>query len=307
MISDHKSQVIMERIVLGTAGLGGVWGKVDPGESVRTILDAMEDGIMAIDTAPAYGNAELYVGRALQQWRGERPRISTKVGSLKSFDAAVGYYDYSRESMERSVQDSLSVMRLEAVDILFLHDPGAIPPHEAEQVLDYFFSFKQRGYARHLGLGGNAPGWFRPYITPKLFDVLMEYNRLNACCNIALQDTIPYCKTQMMRYYAASPLYMGLLGSRFNEFTNCPPAWLPAKVVHTALKLDQIAIRNQIPLSTMAHRFLIAIADDVSMVIGASDCEELKATLNDIKQGPLKPEVIEEILNTIQEANVCMQ
>src|SRR5437870_5406146 len=98
----------LERCILGTAGLGGVWGPVNPLESVRTLLFALEIGINAIDTAPAYGDAEKYVGEALRNWGGIAPQISTKVGRLKSYDASEGKYDYSDDGIWRSLEQSLS-------------------------------------------------------------------------------------------------------------------------------------------------------------------------------------------------------
>lgn len=47
-----------ERLVLGTAGLAGLWGKIDEDESVKTILYALEQGITHFDAAPAYADAE---------------------------------------------------------------------------------------------------------------------------------------------------------------------------------------------------------------------------------------------------------
>jgi aryl-alcohol dehydrogenase-like predicted oxidoreductase len=70
------------RLVYGTSGLGGVWGVVDPGESVDCLLYAFENGITTVDTSPSYSNSETYVGQALRRWTGTSPFISTKVGRL---------------------------------------------------------------------------------------------------------------------------------------------------------------------------------------------------------------------------------
>src|SRR5438128_357161 len=99
-----------ERAVLGTAGLGGVWGKVHPTESVDTLLQALESGVNAIDTAPAYGDAETYLGKALHEWHGPKPQISSKVGRLKSFAADEGRYDFSEQGMQRSIEQSLETI-----------------------------------------------------------------------------------------------------------------------------------------------------------------------------------------------------
>ncbi len=72
------------RLVLGTSGLGGVWGPVDEKESIKAILYALEQGVEVIDTAPSYNKAQEYLGKALQRWNGKRPFISTKIGRLQA-------------------------------------------------------------------------------------------------------------------------------------------------------------------------------------------------------------------------------
>ena len=54
----NRTAPVFTNLVLGTAGLGGVWGKIDPGESVEAILLALESGINRLDTAPAYNESE---------------------------------------------------------------------------------------------------------------------------------------------------------------------------------------------------------------------------------------------------------
>lgn len=51
-----------EKVVLGTAGLAGIWGDVDKRESVDAILFALESGITHFDSAPAYSDAESILG-----------------------------------------------------------------------------------------------------------------------------------------------------------------------------------------------------------------------------------------------------
>jgi len=41
------------RLVYGTSGLGGVWGKVDEEESIDCLLYAFEHGITFLDTLPS--------------------------------------------------------------------------------------------------------------------------------------------------------------------------------------------------------------------------------------------------------------
>ncbi|WP_449439677.1 aldo/keto reductase [Pedobacter steynii] len=108
-----------DKLILGTAGLGGIWGKIDAKESIATILSALEQGITAIDTAPAYGDAEELIGTALSLWSGQKPLISTKVGRLKGYRVDDAKYDYTVEGMKKSMENSLKTLNVPIVDVLF--------------------------------------------------------------------------------------------------------------------------------------------------------------------------------------------
>ena len=71
----------VSEIGFGGWQLGGTWGQVDDEESIRTLLHAFERGVNFVDTAALYGQgrSEEVIGRALQQWPGERIRVATKV------------------------------------------------------------------------------------------------------------------------------------------------------------------------------------------------------------------------------------
>lgn len=61
---------MIHKLILGTAGLGGQpYGRekrrVSEAEATKLICHAYECGIRQFDTAPSYGNAEVWLGRAL--------------------------------------------------------------------------------------------------------------------------------------------------------------------------------------------------------------------------------------------------
>ena len=144
----------LDRCVLGTAALGGVWGPVNKKESVATLLMALDAGITAIDTAPAYGDAEQFIGEALRSWKGSLPAITTKVGRLKTYDATKGIYDYSEDGIHRSVENSLSTLGISQLEVLFLHEPDQVPPQEADRIIRTIMSVKESGYTKRSALAG---------------------------------------------------------------------------------------------------------------------------------------------------------
>jgi D-threo-aldose 1-dehydrogenase len=290
--------MILQRCILGTAGLGGVWGAVDQQESVDSVLLALTRGISAIDTAPAYGDAEKYVGEALRNWDGKMPQISTKVGRLKSYDASEAYHDYSNDGMQRSLEQSLSVLGLVSVDILFLHEPEMLQREQVDRVIRCLLKIKENGYAKKIGLGGNLPAWFKPYLQPGVIDVVMEFNKLNICNSTALREYLPYCLNRHLEYFVASPLNMGLLGNRFAKYVNQPPAWLSSDILEAAIEGKKIADRHGLSLRNMAHRFLLSLPFDFKVVIGACNRQQLLETMVDFSDGPLDPSLMEELLST---------
>lgn len=289
----------IDKIILGTAGLGGVWGAVNAEESITTIWNALSHGLDALDTAPAYGDAEQLVGQALAQWAGAQPTISTKVGRLKSYRTDHVSYDYTTDGMQRSVENSLKTIGISVIDVLFLHEPAAIDPDTVEKVILQMQYFKEQGLAKKIGIGGNMPEWFAPYLEEDVFDVMMEYNRLNACCMESLSTTIPICNRTNKEYYAASPLNMGLLGCNFHEFSNFPPAWLDLKSIKQAQKVNAIAERHTMSLDVLALRFLCTVPAPFKIVLGAADSEQLSSSLQAIGAGALSLDIYNEILQTL--------
>lgn len=294
---DVSSAAVPNRCILGTAALGGVWGKVDPHESVRTIRSALEQGIVAIDTAPAYGDAECFVGEVLKAWTGKMPKISTKAGRLKSYASNEGIYDFSPEGIERSVLNSLKTLNVTFIDLLFLHEPGAMKENQVTGVIRKLEELKRKGYIGSIGIGGNIPAWFNKYVTPDIFDVVMEFNRLDVCCIEALNTSLPEYQAKKMKYYAASPLHMGLLGKRFKWYVNNPPSWLAKKDIEQAIRMHAIAQHHGLSLSSLAHRFLLTVPNIAGIVIGASDRIELDNTLSDFKAGPLSSSLYQDIID----------
>ncbi len=300
MNEQNRKDSILKQYVLGTAGLGGVWGNPDPEASVNTIVRALEAGMVSIDTAPAYGDGEILVGKALQQWQGPRPQISTKVGRLKSYTSDQGMYDYTPGGMNKSVENSLKVLGLPYIDILFLHEPAAIPEAEIAPAVKQMIAFKQNGYAAKIGLGGNYPHSFVHYLDAGIFDVVMEYNRLNACCVDALDTSLPECRNRNISYWAASPLHMGLLGSKFRDFVVSRPAWLEPRFIGAALGIHRLAEENGLTLPFMALRFLQNIPFPLNIVIGPATQREFSDCVSAILQGPLEDSLYNKIVYYIK-------
>lgn len=284
-----------DRIAFGLAGIGGAWGPVDQGLARETLKQAIEFGLGVFDVAPAYGTAEKLLGEALVGWRGPPPVISTKVGRVASSDDHVNNFDYSPAGLRATLEQSLATLGLPAVDLVFLHEPEQVQFADRARVVDGLRQLQADGLTRRLGLaGGYGAGW-DGFIESGCFDVVMLFRRLDAAILDGLADDLPRLRQAGVATYGASPLHMGLLGARHEEFVRDRPRWVWPEQIERAVRLRAVAEKHGLTLATLAHRFLFSTAEIDRVVIGARTPAELAAALADFSAGPLSAGVFDDI------------
>ncbi len=136
--------ILQSKLGFGAAPLGNMFRAIPEDEALATVEAAWNDGIRYYDNAPFYGAglAELRMGEALK----DKPRyqyvISTKVGRLildeiedvtlrdngeKGDVFANGrpnkvVNDYSYDATLKSIEDSLTRLQTDHIEIAFVHD-----------------------------------------------------------------------------------------------------------------------------------------------------------------------------------------
>ena len=269
-----------DKIVLGTAGLAGIWGPVNFEESEQTIHYALEQGIYHFDTSPAYADAESILGKALYTWKGIKPFISTKAGKLKADNPDADTYDFSPAGLIRSVSESLETLKVGCIDVLFLHDPTGLKSHEIQAAIDTLIEIKAKGWAKAIGIGGNYGADFMPYVSSKYFDHFMGYNRFNILNQDALTNEYVALQDQQINIWQASPLYMGLLGSKLETYIKEQPSWIPARDLQRAKELNAYCKKTSVSISALALHFVYENPLIYKMVLGASNFSELMQSLD---------------------------
>lgn len=289
------------RLVCGCSGLGGVWRPIEEKDALNTLMYALENGIRVFDTAPSYNRSQEFLGKALKQWSGEKPFISTKVGRLKADKADECIVDYSPETMRKSVYKSLDVLGLDSIDLLFLHEPHLVPVEKMDEIMDCLNTFKKEGIVKSLGVGGNPIDRFYRHMTKDNFDVVSGFLKLDACNLTGFNKDLPQIKSENMAYYAASALHMGLLGRRLKQYSEERPnnEWISNADVDVAFSVNKIAEKHNIPLSRLALRYVFSILEADRVVVGPTKMEQLKDLLNAWEEGKLPEAIFNEITNTI--------
>jgi len=104
----------VSRLTLG-GGIGQIWGETTHEEALATVHAAVDAGITLIDAAPMYRNAEAFIGEAFggQPPAGIRFTTKCQLGSPDPGDVDA--------ALTASLDASLAAMRLERIDVFFLH------------------------------------------------------------------------------------------------------------------------------------------------------------------------------------------
>jgi len=125
-------------------------------EDIRTLVGTARDaGITMFDHAAIYGGwhgCEERFGAAMALTSTQRDEIvlQTKVG-IRS-----GYFDFSRDHILESVDESLAALRTDHIDVLLLHRPDALV--EPDEVAAAFDELADAGKVHHFGVSNHTPG-----------------------------------------------------------------------------------------------------------------------------------------------------
>ncbi|NQX10617.1 aldo/keto reductase [Microbacteriaceae bacterium VKM Ac-2855] len=126
-------------------------------DEIRALVGAARDaGINYFDHADIYGGArhvcEQRFGDAVTFSPAEREQvvIQSKVGIRE------GFFDFSKEHILRTVDESLAALQLEHLDVLLLHRPDTLV--EPEEVAAAFDELEQAGKVRAFGVSNHTPG-----------------------------------------------------------------------------------------------------------------------------------------------------
>jgi L-glyceraldehyde 3-phosphate reductase len=304
----------------------GLWqnfGTDRPEETQRAILRrAFDRGVTHFDLAnnygPPYGRAEENFGRYLREdFAGLRDElvISTKAG----YDMWPGPYGQgggSRKYLLASLDQSLSRMGLEYVDIFYSHrfDPET-PVEETMRALDHAV---RCGKALYAGISSysatrtrEAASIARELGTPLLIHQ-PSYSMLNRWIEKGLLDEL---EEQGMGCIVFSALAQGLLTDRYldgvpsdsraaRSGSSLPSEHLDDATLGHVRRLDQIARARGQKLAQLALLWALRDQRVTSAVIGASSVEQLDTNLDALQGPPLTDEELAAIDEDAVEAGI---
>lgn len=293
----------------------GLWhnfGDVDDFANARSLLcTAFDLGITHFDLANNYGpppgSAEENFGKLLQSdFRLYRDEviISTKAGH-HMWAGPYGEWG-SRKSMLASLDQSLSRMRLEYVDIFYSHrfDPDT-PLEETMGALD---TAVRSGKALYAGISAYGPeqtkeavGILKALGTPCTIHQ-PRYSLFDRTIENGLTDVL---RGERMGSIVFSPLEQGQLSDKY--LGGIPAAsraggesvFLGAEKVQENLPrvrvLNEIALERGQSLAQMALAWVLRDPVVTSALVGASSCQQIKENVAALEAAPFTAEELEAV------------
>lgn len=200
------------RIGLGTWAIGGwMWGGTEEKPSIDTILAALDKGLNLVDTAPIYGfgKSEEIVGKALKQ-HGSRDNIilATKT-ALEWTDDAIKR-NSSKERITKEVEDSLTRLQTDYIDIYQIHWPDYNTTFE--ETAETMQKLYDEGKIRAIGVSNFSPEQMDEFRkTAPLHTNQPPYNLFERGIE---NDVLPYCKENGITTLTYGALCRGLLSGK---------------------------------------------------------------------------------------------
>ena len=289
----------------GTAPLGNMFRNIPEEEAAATVHAAWEQGTRYFDTAPFYGAglSEIRLGKALAAYRREDYVLSTKVGRLildehentgaRDLGEKGGLFefgrpnkivnDYSADATLRSIEDSLTRLGTDHLDIVWVHDVAQdfygdawlaqfeVARTGAFRVLT---RLREEGVIKAWGLGVNKVEPLEITLDlseaqPDGFLLAGRYTLLDH--ERALQRLMPAAAARGVDIVVGGPYSSGVLaGGAHFEYQQASP-----DILARVARMRAVAARHGVPLKAAALQFVLANPAVRAVIPGASKPERI--------------------------------
>jgi D-threo-aldose 1-dehydrogenase len=299
---------------LGCAPIGNLFTGVSDGDARATIDAAFEAGICYFDTAPLYGHglSERRLGEALA----DRPRdayvLSTKVGRLlrpqpaagptpptifAGVDDLVPHFDFSRDGVLISIEESLARLGADRLDVVLLHDPD---DHEDDAVRHAFptlLELRDAGVVGAVGCGMNQVAMLERFVERVDLDCVLLAGRYSLLDHTGAERLLPACAERGVGVVLGGVFNSGVLVDP-DDRPSYDYAPAPTEVVARARRLRDRCSSSGVALPAAALQFVLRHPAVTTVLVGARSGEEVTADV-----GYASAEIEEALWSTLEAAS----
>lgn len=220
----------LTEIGFGGAQIGNLYRETPDDVASCALQRAWNEGIRYFDTAPHYGLglSERRLGGFLAAHPRDEYVVSTKVGRLLEASPSTAHesdpdlfavpaahrrvWDFSRDGIRRSIEASLERLRIDRIDIAYLHDPDEHGPQAMTEGAAALVELRDEGVIGAWGVGMNQ--WQMPleFVRRTDIDVVMIAGRYTLLDRSA-EPLLDAAADRGVGIVAAGVYSTGILGS----------------------------------------------------------------------------------------------
>ena len=284
----------LHNFVQGTSQLGGLYTAVDDETAYLALEAAWSLGVRHFDTAPHYGAglSERRVGAFLSQFPRDSYTLSTKVGRLLvpaegdlhdpyfvGGDANIRVFDFSRDGILRSFEDSLNRLGLDRIDTLYLHDPDDHLDQAIAEAYPALAKLREEGLISKVGAGmSNGPA-LEKIVRETAVNEIMLAGRYTLMDRSAADSLLPICLEMSVNVIAVGVYGSGLLA---DPKPGAYYEWRAATddEIDTAVDFRNTFARHGVPIQAAAIQFPLQHSAISSVGIGARNASQSKENID---------------------------
>jgi aryl-alcohol dehydrogenase-like predicted oxidoreductase len=209
-----KTDLKVSDIGFGAWAIGGLgWGSTGEGDKdfIAALETAYDNGVNFYDTCDAYGNghSEELIGKVFARKR-DKIIIATKAGT--NFRQPERSKNFTEKYLLDSLDESLSRLQTDYVDIFLLHVPGTAVIEQGE-IFETLDKIKASGKSRYCGLAM----WIQPDILLALKKAVIDmlecpYNILNR----GNAEAVKLAGEMNIPVFTSEPLAGGILTGKYS-------------------------------------------------------------------------------------------
>jgi aryl-alcohol dehydrogenase-like predicted oxidoreductase len=270
-----------------------IWnGRALTDDQADRILNAVLDaGINLIDTANDYGRSEEYIGRFISGRRDEY-FLATKCGCtvVNAGDHDETPHVWTRDNLLRNIDESLSRMKTDHVDLLQLHNPS-VEQVEQGDLVQVLKDIQAAGKTRFIGCSSTHPH-IDTYVDWGVFDAFqIPYSALEP----EQEDAI----TRASKAGAGIIIRGGVARGEPGAGLGSADRW----GLWDAAGLDDLLADGE-SRTAFLLRYTISNPDVDTTIVGTLQPEHLRENVRVAEAGPLPDDVYAEARQRLESAQV---
>ena len=298
-----RHRVSVSPLGFGGAPIGNLYAPVSEADARAAIDEALTRGIRYFDTAPFYGHglSEERMGRVLAGHPRTSFVVSTKVGRLISGDdsrrgMADGFavqgsravFDYSRDGVQRSFEASLERLRVDYVDILYLHDIGRMTHGERhpevlrmalDEALPTMAALRDSGAVGAIGLGVNEQDVCLEVLPRFDLDCIMLAGRYTLLEQRHAAELMRQAQDRDIRMVVAGPYNSGLLANATGPGETYNYAPVDESTREQARRIYEDCAAEEVDVGAAALQFPLAHPAVACVVAGMRNSSEVASAV----------------------------